>query len=163
MHMESWIRRGGIAACIALAAGAMALPGRAQPSRAAGAQETSPEAVRACLCLQQSVDRQRAELATRTQDYDQKRKQAADLDAEVKAQKPQVNINDPASVAAFSRLVGQRDSAVESLNDELSPKYRAFIAAYNERVGQYNGQCSGRAFEAAMIQQVRQSLACPRE
>jgi recombinational DNA repair ATPase RecF len=141
-----------------LAAAGFALP--------AGAQQlivSSPDTIRACLCQQQSVNRQASELAARRQTYDERRRQADALVAEAATRKSQVDINDPAAVAAYSELLGRRDAAVRDLADDLTPRYSAFVSSYNQRVAQYNQQCSGQSFDATVLNQVQQNLVCPPE
>jgi hypothetical protein len=142
----------------AIAAASFALPADAQQSIV-----SSPDSIRACLCQQQSVNRQTNELAARRQTYDERRRQADALVAEAAARKPQVDINDPAAIAAYSDLLGRRDAAVRNLADDVTPRYAAFVAAYNQRVAQYNQQCAGQSFDAAVSSQVQQNLVCPQE
>jgi hypothetical protein len=141
-----------------LVAAGFALPADAQQPIV-----SSPDTIRACLCQQQSVNRQVSELAARRQTYDERRRQADALVAEAAARKSQVDINDPAAIAAYSELLGRRDAAVRTLADDLTPRYSAFVGSYNQRVAQYNQQCSGQSFDAAVLSRVQQSLVCPQE
>ncbi|MDB5405639.1 MAG: hypothetical protein JWL84_551 [Rhodospirillales bacterium] len=142
----------------ALVVGGFALPAEAQQSLV-----SSPDVIRACLCQQQSVSRMASELAARRQTYEERKRQADALAAEAASRKSQVDINDPAAIAAYSDLLGRRDAALHALADELTPQYSAFVASYNQRVAQYNQQCVGQSFDAAVMNQVKQNLVCPQQ
>jgi hypothetical protein len=142
----------------AIAAAGLALPAEAQQSLV-----TSPDTIRSCLCQEQSVGRGARELAARQQSYDERRRQADALVAEAATRKSQVDINDRAAIAAYSELLARRDAAVRDLADVATPQYSAFVAAYNQRVAQYNQQCPNLSFDATVLQQVRQNLVCPPE
>jgi hypothetical protein len=124
---------------------------------------SSPDAIRACLCQQQSVNRLASELATRRQTYEERRRAADALVAEAASRKSQVDVNDPAAIAAYSELLGRRDAALRALADDVTPRYAAFVASYNQRVAQYNQQCPGQSFDATVLSQVQQNLTCPQD
>jgi hypothetical protein len=158
MDIRKVVIVGRLGTIAAIAATCFALPAEAQQTVI-----SSPDAVRACLCEQQSVNRQAGELATRRQAYDEQRRKTDALVAEAASRKSQVDINDPAAIAAYSDLLGRRDQAVRTLADDATPRYSAFVANYNQRVARYNQQCPGQSFDATVLSQVRQTLSCPQE
>jgi recombinational DNA repair ATPase RecF len=142
----------------AIAAASFAVPAEAQQTLI-----SSPDSIRACLCQERAVNREASVLAARRQTYEEQKRQANALVAQAASQKSQVNINDPSAIAAYSELLGQRDAAVRNLADDLTPRYSAFVASYNRHVAEYNQQCTGQSFDAAVMNQVRQNLVCPTE
>jgi hypothetical protein len=141
----------------ALAVAGFALPAQAQQII------SSPDTIRGCLCQQQAVNRQSAELAQRRQTYEDRKREADALVAEAAARKSQVDINNPDAIAAYSNLLGRRDAAVHAMTDEVTPQYSSFVSSYNQRVTQYNQQCPGQSFDAAVLARVQQNLSCPAE
>jgi hypothetical protein len=139
----------------ALAVAGFALPAEAQQ------MISSPDTIRGCLCQQQAVTRQSAELAQRRQTYEDKKREADALVAEAATRKSQVDINNPDAIAAYSNLLGRRDAAVHAMTDQVTPQYSAFVASYNQRVTQYNQQCPGQNFDATVLARVQQNLSCP--
>ncbi|HZS82508.1 MAG TPA: hypothetical protein VFA50_06535 [Stellaceae bacterium] len=149
-----------------LAAGLAAALAMVLAARGAAAQEDvlhSPEAIRSCLCMQEAITRQSTALGARQRSYDEKRRQLDALDAEVAAARPRVDIKSPASIDAFKQLLARRDAAAQTLAAEATPQYQALVERYNTRVADFNQNCASKSYDAAVLGQVRQSLACPAE
>src|SRR5579883_2685498 len=85
---------------------------------AAAAQQAPrpPAELVSCLCLQQSLAHQNETITAKRQAFDKRRQELAQLDAEVEAQRPQVNVNDAAAVAAFRQLLERRDAAQQAVD-----------------------------------------------
>jgi hypothetical protein len=156
--MNNQIRRLAICGITALASIAA--------STASSAQQQvlrAPDQIRACLCTQQSLAHQASQLAVQRQDYEDQRRQVEKLDADVASQRPQVQVNDASSVAAFRQLLERRDAAQQNFANTVEPQYAALVAAYDQRVAAFNRSCSGNAYDPNVLAQVQQSLACPPE
>ena len=156
--MNNEIRRLAICAIAALASMAASKAGSAQQQVL-----RAPDEIRACLCTQQSLAHQASELATRQQDYEARRRQVETLDAEIATQRPQVQVNNASSVAAFRQLLERRDAAQQNFADTVEPQYAALVQAYDQRVAAFNQSCGGSAYDPKILAQVQQSLACPPE
>jgi hypothetical protein len=97
-----------------------------------------------CLCLKQSVDATGADMQARQGQLGAAQGQLNQLDAQLASARPQVNVNDPQSVAQFRQLLAQRDAAFRQVNGGLMTAAQAATAQYNQAVANYNSQCAGR-------------------
>ena len=71
---------------------------------AAGQQvERSPDEIRSCLCMAQTITTTNEEFQAQNRAYEQQRVALEALDKEVRTGRTQVNANNPADVAAFRR------------------------------------------------------------
>ncbi|HUN47559.1 MAG TPA: hypothetical protein VMU85_13605 [Stellaceae bacterium] len=146
---------------LAVAIGAVAVtfswPAAAQP-----AVLTSPSDIAACLCRDQSVNALKADMARQQAAYDGAQKEFQQLNAQVEAQYPQVNVNDSGSINAYRQLLQQRDAAGARLTNQASPAYSASVDRYNQAVQGYMSQCGGKSYEASALAAAQQNLSCPR-
>lgn len=122
-----------------------------------------PEQIRACVCVEQTLKRQAVELAAQRQAYEEARRQVEALDAAVEAQRPQVRVNDRASVDSFRQLLDKRNAAQVSFANQLTPRYAALVEQYNRRATEFNRACSGSSYDAEVLAKVQQGLVCPLE
>jgi hypothetical protein len=134
------------------------------PAGAANAQVVvrSPDEVRSCLCKEQAVASLNAQVQAQSKAYDEKRQAFEALDRQVQTSRPQVNVNNPSDVDAFKRLLERRDEASDSLEGAATSDYAAAVQRYNAAVSDYNNSCSGKAFDQDVLNQVKQSLSCPK-
>jgi hypothetical protein len=134
------------------------------PASAANAQVVvrSPDEVRSCLCKEQAVASLNAQVQAQSKAYDEKRQAFEALDRQVQTSRPQVNVNNPSDVDAFKRLLERRDEASDSLEGSATSDYAAAVQRYNAAVSDYNNSCSGKAFDQDVLNQVKQSLSCPK-
>jgi anti-sigma-K factor RskA len=156
--MNNQIRRLAICGIAALASIAATKAGSAQQQVL-----RAPDQIRTCLCMQQSLAHQASELTARQQDYEAQRRQVEKLDADVASQRPQVQVNNTSSVAAFRQLLARRDAAQQNFANTVEPQYAALVEAYDRRVAAFNQSCGGSAYDPNVLAQVQQSLACPPE
>jgi hypothetical protein len=135
------------------------------PAGAANAQVVvrSPDEVRSCLCKEQAVASLNAQVQAQSKAYDEKRQAFEALDRQVQTSRPQVNVNNPSDVDAFKRLLERRDEASDSLEGAATSDYAAAVQRYNAAVSDYNNSCSGKAFDQDVLNQVKQSLSCPKQ
>lgn len=122
-----------------------------------------PEQIRACVCVEQTLKRQAVELAAQRQAYEEARRQVEALDAAVEAQRPQVRVNDRASVDSFRQLLDKRNAAQVSFANQLTPRYAALVEQYNRRATEFNRACAGSSYDAEVLAKVQQGLVCPLE
>ena len=129
----------------------------------AGAQTIgNPEAVRACICEQQNLAALLDEVHARQQSYDNGQKELASLTSELEAQRTKMDIYNDADVQAYKKLLQRRDSAAGVFTGETTQNYNAAIARYNEAMGGYNGNCSGKSFDPDAYAKVQAALSCPK-
>jgi TolA-binding protein len=122
---------------------------------------TQPGDIRACLCLQQSVTVLDGDVVRQRQAHEQQRQQVDALDAEVNAQRSQIDVNNFDQVQAFKHLIDQRDKAAADFAGPVTARYADAVARYNAAVNQFNGSCAGKAYDQAVLAQVQAGLACP--
>src|SRR5262249_55062767 len=117
----------------------------------------------ACLCTQRTLAQQSDTITAQRQAFDQRRQALAQLDADVTQQRPQVKVDDPASVAAFRQLLERRDAAQRAVDADPGTQLSALIEGYNQRVAAYNRDCTGHDYDAAVLASVQKNLSCPAE
>src|SRR5262252_8001106 len=92
----------------------------------ASAQVTrAPSEVHDCLCLEQSVTTLNERVQAERSVYEAKRQEFEALDQQVQSGRPKVNVNDPADVEAFKRLLERRDAAADGLAGPVTEGYAA--------------------------------------
>lgn len=122
----------------------------------------SPADVAACLCRDQAVKDQKAELTRQQAAYDSAQSEFQQLNTEVETQRPQVNVNDSGSINAFRQLLDRRDAARVRFTDQASPAYSAAVDRYNQSVQSYMNQCGGKSYDSRALEAAQQSLSCPK-
>jgi hypothetical protein len=122
---------------------------------------TSPNEIRSCLCLQQSVTALDGGVVQQRQAHEKRRQELEALDAEVNAQRSQINVNNFAQVEAFKHLIEQRDKAAADFSGPATASYAQAVARYNAAVGQFNSFCASKAYDSVVRAQVQGSLSCP--
>jgi hypothetical protein len=122
---------------------------------------SDPEQITACLCMQLGVATLSSDMSAKTQALAAVRQHLADLDAQLAQSRPNVQVNDPDSVARYKALLQQRDAAYQqSLGPVVADADQA-TARYNSHVSQYNAQCASHQFDSAMMAQIQAHLSCP--
>ncbi|MGH7088017.1 MAG: hypothetical protein ACREFQ_03865 [Stellaceae bacterium] len=139
------------------AASAVVLPAKAQEGVL-----HAPEAIRACLCRDQSVAALARAVGQDRRAYDAARQRYDSLSKEAEAARQKLNPNDAAARDAVGRLLGQRDAAQHELASATAP-LNAVVARYNAAVQSFNSDCAGKAYDAAVLPQIRSNLTCPPE
>lgn len=137
-----------------LLAFAFATTARAQTS-------SDPAEITACLCMQQGVATLSSDMSAKTQALAAVRQHLADLDAQLAQARPNVQVNDPDSVARYKALLQQRDAAYQQSLGRVVTDADQATARYNSHVSQYNAQCANHQFDSAMMAQVQAHLSCP--
>lgn len=122
----------------------------------------SPDEIRACLCKEQTVATLNGEVQAQSRAYDEKRRGFDALDKQVQTSRPQVNVNSPADVDAFKRLLQRRDDAADELAGSATKSYAAAVQRYNQAVSDYNGSCAGKAFDQDQLAELKRTLSCPK-
>jgi hypothetical protein len=151
---------GGFARAAIFGAGLIVLAGN--PVRAqVPVLPPEPAEIAACLCLQQSVAALSADMSAKNQALDAVKNHLADLDSQLAHEKPQVNVNNPDSVARYKALLEQRDAAYRQSIGPVHADATQASARYNARVNEYNARCANRPFNSAVVAQVQAQLVCP--
>jgi len=147
----------GVAMLIAAAMAPMAITAAAS---AAEQVERAPAAIQSCLCLEQSVAALKDAVETHRRAYEEKREAFQVLDNQVRTSRPQVNVNSPADVDGFKRLLEQRDAAADALAGPVTANYAEAVSRYNQSVAGYNSSCTGKAYDPEVLAEVRRTLVC---
>lgn len=129
----------------------------------AGAQDvlSAPDAIRACLCRNQSVAALAASLNSERQTYTDKKKALDTLDQQASAAKQRLNLDNLADREALGRLLSARDAAQENFAATVTPQYNAVVQRYDAALSAYNGSCAGKSYNSATLASVQASLTCP--
>jgi hypothetical protein len=122
----------------------------------------SPDEIRSCLCQEQSVAALNGEVQAQSHAYETQRQSFEALDKAVQSGRPQVNVNNPADVDAFKRLLEKRDAAADALAGPTTKNYADAVQRYNQAVADYNGACAGKSFDPDALAAVKKGLACPK-
>jgi hypothetical protein len=144
-----------------VAVASLLLPAMAGPARAQQVL-SSPEAIRSCLCQEQSVTALANEVLQQNRVYEEKRKALESLDNEVRARRAQINVANQSEVDAFKQLLDRRDQAGAEFAGPVTRNYSDMVARYNGAVASFNDACAGKAYDSDVLAQVRANLACPR-
>ncbi len=122
---------------------------------------SDPAEITACLCMGQGVATLSANMSAKTQALAAVRQHLADLDSQLARARPNVDVNNPDSVAHYKALLAQRDAAYQqSLGPVVGDADQA-TARYNAQVSTYNGRCADRTFNSVMMAQIQAHLVCP--
>lgn len=143
--------------------GALSLTGLALAGIApAGAQEVikDADAVRACLCQDQTLATLQDTLRERQQNYDNSQKALADLNSALDAQRAKMDVYNNADVEAYKALLQRRDDAQAAFTNEVTPSYNAAIQRYNAARDGYQGSCAGKSYDPTVYNAVQPTLAC---
>jgi hypothetical protein len=125
----------------------------------------SPEAdaIRECLCLQQSMQHAMSEMTAKRNSLDQINADLRQADADLERQRAALNVNDPQAVAQFRQRLEQRDALFKRSTGPIVNDVTASVQRYNDRVRAYNQECANRPFNSVLQAQVQATLSCPME
>jgi glutathione S-transferase len=129
-------------------------------SQATAQIPNEPAEINACLCLQQAAATLAAEKDAKGQALAATDRQLADLDAQLAAERPRVDVNNPTSVSRYKALLVRRDAAFGQISPAQSVAAQA-VARYNASVDEYNRRCAGRPFNPELVAQIQARLNCP--
>jgi hypothetical protein len=122
---------------------------------------SDPAEITACLCMQQGVATLSSAMSAKTQALAAVRQHLADLDAQLAQARPNVDVNNPDSVARYKALLQQRDAAYQQSLGPVVTDAEQATARYNGLVGQYNSQCANHQFNADEMASIQAHLSCP--
>ncbi|MGO8919377.1 MAG: hypothetical protein ACLQJR_26035 [Stellaceae bacterium] len=122
----------------------------------------APDEIRSCLCREQAVTALNGEVQAQSRAYEAQRQSFEALDKAVQTGRPQVNVNNPADVDAFKRLLEQRDEAADTLAGSANKSYADTVQRYNQAVADYNAGCAGKAFDPDQVAALKPTLSCPK-
>lgn len=121
----------------------------------------APDAVRACLCRNQSVTELKAALDSEQQQYSEQKQALDKLEQQASAAKQNLNDESYTSRQALAQLLNERDAARDRFAQSVTPRYNQAVTRYNAAVQSFNDDCAGKAYDPATVAKVRPSLACP--
>ncbi len=129
---------------------------------AAAQVERSPQTIRNCLCLEQSVNGLKEGVEQQRRVYEERREAFQALDNQLRASRAKVNVANEADVEAYKRLLEQRDAAADALAGPATTTYAEAVSRYNRAVADYNAACAGKAYDPDQLAEVKRGLACPK-
>ena len=121
---------------------------------------SEPAEINACVCLQAASAALAGEKDAKAQALAAVDRQLADLNAQMAAEKPRVDVNSAASVSSYKALLERRDAT----RGQISPAQAAAAKAvdrYNANVDEYNRRCAGRPFNSELWAQISARPNCP--
>ena len=116
--------------------------------------------INACVCLQAASAALAGEKDAKAQALAAVDRQLADLNAQLAAEKPRVDVNSAASVSRYKMLLQRRDAAF----GQISPAQAAaaqVVDRYNAAVDEHNRRCAGRPFNSDLWAQISARPNCP--
>ncbi len=119
-----------------------------------------PAEINACVCLQAASAALAGEKDAKAQALAAVDRQLADLNAQMAAEKPRVDVNSAASVSHYKALLERRDAT----RGQISPAQAAAAQAvdrYNAAVDEHNRRCAGRPFNSDLWAQISAHPNCP--
>lgn len=122
----------------------------------------APDAIRACICREQTMAALARLVAEKRDAYDAAQQQFQSLSSDAETARQHLNPDDAAQRDALGRLLGQRDASQDRLAAAAPPLNDA-VGRYNAIVAAYNGNCSGKAYDPTVLQEVRSNPSCPPE
>jgi hypothetical protein len=131
----------------------------ARPTAAAEVLHT-PDAIRACLCLDQAVTAASDALYQETETYDAAKTALAELERRADAARQNADPTDAAQRDALGRLLDERDAAVTRFAAAATPQFNAAVERYNEAARAFNRGCGDKAYDWSVLPDVQRTLAC---
>ncbi len=118
-----------------------------------------PAEINACVCLQAASAALAGEKDAKAQALAAADRQLADLNAQMAAEKPRVDVNSAASVSRYKVLLQRRDAAFGQIGPAQAAAAQA-VERYNATVDEYNRRCI-RPFNPDLWAQISARPNCP--
>jgi hypothetical protein len=143
------------------AGGALLLAAALAPHASAQEILHAPDAIRACICREQTVAALAAALRQARATYDARQQELQSLGQELDAARQRLDAASLAEREAFAHLLDERDAASGHFAGDEVPRYNGLVRRYDATVAVFNRECAGKAYDPEILPQVRASLACP--
>lgn len=102
-----------------------------------------------CACIDLAIRDGRREIALRKAAYEEQTRALARLEAELARLKPQVDVENQASVDGFRMKLEERESAKEILQNNTLPDYQSAVSVYNENLATKDKRCPPVIYDEA--------------
>ena len=119
-----------------------------------------PAEINACVCIRLASGALAADKDAKSQGLAAVSQQLADLNAQLSAARPSIDVNNPDAVSRYKALLERRDAAFGQIGPAQSAAAAA-VARYNASVGEYNQRCAGRPFNSDLVAQIQAHPNCP--
>jgi hypothetical protein len=130
------------------------------------AQTTAPALnvgeLRECLCMEQQMASDHADLDTRQDLLNERQQDLANIDHQVDDQRAKLSPNDTVGQQVLKDLMSQQQTLRTLLQNDLRPAYNTRVNELNAIVSKYNAQCVGRERYATDVEVAQQNLQCPK-
>ena len=120
---------------------------------------SEPAEINACVCLQAASAALAGDKDAKAQALAAVDRQLADLNAQMAAEKPRVDVNSAASVSSYKVLLQRRDAAFGQIAPAQAAAAQA-VERYNATVDEYNRRCI-RPFNPDLWAQISAHPNCP--
>lgn len=124
---------------------------------------SDPAEIRYCLCAHQSVMALGAQVDAETKNHQAVQDRLAALDLQLTQSRGNVDVNQNDQVAAYRRLVEERERTMAQFTYDLTPRLQKLVARYNAQSQVYNASCTTRSLDATTLDMVKADLVCPAE
>jgi len=118
-----------------------------------------PAEINACVCMRLASGALAADKDAKSQGLAAVSHQLADLNAQLSAARPSIDVNNPDAVSRYKALLERRDAAFGQIGPAQSAAAAA-VARYNASVGEYNQRCAGRPFNSDLVAQIQAHPNC---
>jgi len=118
-----------------------------------------PAEINACVCMRLASGALAADKDAKSQGLAAVSQQLADLNAQLSAARPSIDVNNPDAVSRYKALLERRDAAFGQIGPAQSAAAAA-VARYNASVGEYNQRCAGRPFASDLVAQIQAHPNC---
>ena len=130
------------------------------------AQTTAPalsvDEIRECLCMEQQMASDHADLDTRQDMLNERQQELANIDHQVDDQRAKLSPDDTVGQQVLKDLMSQQQTLRTLLQNDLRPAYNTRVNDLNAIVGKYNAQCVDRERYASDVEAAQQNLQCPK-
>ena len=120
---------------------------------------SEPAEINACVCLHAASAALAGDKDAKAQGLAAADRQLADLNAQMAAEKPRVDVNSAASVSRYKVLLQRRDAAFGQIAPAQAAAAQA-VERYNATVDEYNRRCI-RPFNPDLWAQISAHPNCP--
>jgi hypothetical protein len=130
------------------------------------AQTTAPalnvSELRECLCMEQQMASDHADLDTRQDLLNERQQDLANIDHQVDDQRAKLSPTDTVGQQVLKDLMAQQQTLRTLLQNDLRPAYNTRVNELNAVVSKYNAQCVGRERYATDVEAAQRNLQCPK-
>jgi hypothetical protein len=152
-------RAAALAAAVVVAAFSAAEPMNAQELEPA----LTVDELRYCLCLEQELEDERAELDLRHGILTERENELERLGMEIQMTRASMNPEDVQAGENLKALIGRQETLRQLLRRDIVQSYQDSVRSYNEALTSYNSTCANRRIYTPDVEKAKQNLQCGKQ